>query len=369
MKILHIIDSLAIGGAERMLAVLANAFHKAGHEVAVCATRCGGGTEALIDRGIPIHVLGRRSRYDLRGLVRFCRLVKEKNFDILHVHGRSTGAFVAVAKIMWGIPGAVVLHDHYSVHLNAKVPLTFRLLTKSALGLYVGVSKEHLCWSRSAGIPSESAWYIVNALPLSHTKLEIAQAKDQNRTDGAQLVGVCIGGIRREKGTLELIEAVSKLKTIREFRINVMGGIRDRAYYEECLRAVSVHGVGSAIQFLGEVPEAAYLLRESDFAVIPSLSESGPLVLIEAMLAGIPFVCTRTGGVAEAAAHAGIEEFVEPGNVDALARGIERLLKLSTEQRRERGEKAREFAEKEFNIERWIPEWIALYEKALALRA
>ncbi len=369
MKILHIIDSLAIGGAERMLAVLANAFHRAGHEVEVCATRCSGGTEALIDRGIPIHVLGRRSRYDFRGLVRFCRLVKEKNFDILHVHGRSTGAFVAVAKIVAGITGVVVLHDHHGVRLNRRVPLTFRLLTKRILGCYVGVSEEHLRWSLCAGIPPQLTNYLPNALPLGNESMGSVQDQDCGRLEKTRMLGVCIGGIRREKGILELIEAVSRLKNTREFRIDVVGGVRDRKYYEECLRAVSSHGVESEIHFVGEVPQAVHLFREADFAVIPSLSESGPLVLIEAMLAGIPFVCTRTGGVAEAAALAGIEEFVEPENVDELAGGIERLLSLSWEERCARGEKAKEFAEKEFNIERWIPEWIALYEKALTFRA
>jgi len=227
MRILHVIDSLGIGGAETMLAVLANAFAEEGHAVQVCATRTGGATERLISKGIPVHILGRRSRYDFRGLLRFRRLVDTGDFEIIHAHGRSTGAFVSGVKLLLGIRPVIVVHDHYGgIHIDRQVPESFRVLTRRMSSCYVGVSEELLAWGRRAGVASDRAFCILNALPMrewmAHRKTEHAAPL---ACDGENpCTGVCLAGLRREKGILELIHALAKVRTESAYRILVAGG-------------------------------------------------------------------------------------------------------------------------------------------------
>lgn len=370
MKILHVIDSLGIGGAEKMLAVIASEFFHRGHHVEVCASRNGGATEGLIAKGIPVHILGRKSRYDLRGLVSFRQLVERGKFDVIHAHGRSTGAFVGTAKALFGMPSAIVLHDHYGgIHIDRTVPLSFGLVTRRVLACYAGVSEELVTWAKQAGVAADRTFCILNALPICDQEGDSDPERGEVsgvETENCQ-TGVCLAGLRREKGILELIDAVARIPLGLRFQILVVGGTRDAEYVSTCRRAIQRQGLNERIKLVGEVPKGRALLKQADFAVIPSLSESGPLVLIEAMLEGVPFVCTRTGGVAEATARAGLNAFVTPGSSEELAREIQLLLEMDDAARRDRGEAARQFAKAKFDIRGRVSEWLTVYEKALSV--
>ncbi len=168
MRILHVIDSLGVGGAETMLAVLANAFAEEGHAVQVCATRTGGATESLISKGIPVHILGRTSRYDFRGLLRFRRLVSQGAFEIIHAHGWSTGAFVTAARLLFGMRFGFVMHDHQGKsEAGSVVHDLLRRSTVQALSCYVGASEAALARARKAGVPADRSFCILNALPVA----------------------------------------------------------------------------------------------------------------------------------------------------------------------------------------------------------
>jgi glycosyltransferase involved in cell wall biosynthesis len=301
-------------------------------------------------------------------MMKFRRLVEVGGFDILHAHGRSTGAFVGLAKLMGGVKGAMVLHDHYGgVRYNGQVPLAFRAIVLRAISCYVGASSDLAAWAAAAGVLPDRCFCILNAVSTEDfADLSGGACSDASLGREKRTVGVCLAGLRREKGILELIHAVSRIAG-EEFEIVVAGGIRDVHYVSACGNAILDLGIASKIRLIGEVEDGKAVLRHADFVVIPSLWESGPLVLIEAMLAGLPFVCTRTGGVAEAAASVGLERFVAPGDVEGLADGIQELVVMSGEERRERGKKGRLFAEAHFDIRDRVAEWIMVYERALEM--
>lgn len=74
MNILHVIDSLAVGGAERVLVELSNQAEQDGHRVAVCVTRSETTLAAGLRPEIDLWVLGRRRRFDFPAMKRFTRI-------------------------------------------------------------------------------------------------------------------------------------------------------------------------------------------------------------------------------------------------------------------------------------------------------
>ncbi|MGH9365060.1 MAG: glycosyltransferase, partial [Thermoanaerobaculia bacterium] len=120
-----------------------------------------------------------------------------------------------------------------------------------------------------------------------------------------------------------------------------------------------------AVLFLGERYDAASLMRGVDFALVPSRSESGPLVLIEYLANGVPFVCTKVGGISERVSAVGVPEFVEPNDPAALADAMDRLLRLDTDQRRLRGGVGHEIAAAHFDVLQARRRWYAVYASAL----
>lgn len=351
-----------------MAVVIANEFHRAGHIVGICATRTGGAMERSIEQGISIQVLNRRWRFDLNGLINFWKIVKTGRYEILHAHGWSTSLFVTFAKVMFRLNTPLLIHDHFGGwRLNRSLRRYARLMLKHVASCYVGVSPEMAQWALDAGMKRGRVACILNGLEVCDEEGKRSQFKTRpTRQDCRGVTGICIGGVRPEKGILELIQAVSKMRRKEGIRLDIVGGARDIDYQIRCMNENRERGLEGRIRFLGEVPNASDLIAGYDFMVVPSLSESGPLVLIEAMLAGVPFICTKVGGVAQAAAESGLEGFVEPGNVNELARELDRLVESPADERERRGAAGRAFAIREFDIRRRIPEWIAVYEKALS---
>lgn len=364
MHILHVIDSLARGGAERALVEIANRSATDGHKVSVCITRSNSDLEADLHSEIRLTVLDRRRRFDWKGIQRFSSLVRSDPVDLLHVYGRSTLAFVAFVKTLRLVPAKipVVFSDQYGIHLDPSIPFWFRIWAKNKIDFYVGVYDKLGKWAADAGIPQTRIGVIDNAL-------DVSRIRDAEKADVRQIfgipddtpVGIVVGGIRREKAIDILLKAIrmSALGHIAKFL--VVGGERDPIYARQCRGEQQRLGLNNTVVLAGERADVPSLLKGCDFAVLPSRSEGSPNVLIEYMFAGLPFVATTVGGIAPRLTGLGIPEFVPPDDVPALAQAIDRLLSLSPESRRQRGEIGMAVAEQYFEINQVIPQWYAIY--------
>ena len=128
-------------------------------------------------------------------------------------------------------------------------------------------------------------------------------------------------------------------------------------------------GLGSEVHFLGERTDVESILKGADFSVVPSRAESGPLVLIEYLVAGLPFVATRIGAVAERLAQLEVPGIVDPDRADLLSAAIDQLLTLSPAERSARAAIGPAIARRHFDISRALPLWYDVYERAVKDRA
>ncbi|MGH2361384.1 MAG: glycosyltransferase [bacterium] len=366
MHILHVIDSLAVGGAERMLVDLANSTAGDGHQVAVCVTRQAGALAVQLRPEIPLWVLGRNRRVDFRAMRRFASLVTANGVDVLHAHGRSTLALLAMVKSLGLVRQPIVLHDHFGVELDISVPLWFRVWGRHFVAQYVGAYGRLAHWAKTAGVANAKVTVIENALDLSRLRRAAAsEIRDELGIPTGVPVGIVVGGTRPEKGIDVLLAAVARSVFRHAMKILIVGGERDRAYARRCKLQRSTLRLEDAVLFLGERYDAASLMKGVDFAVVPSRSESGPLVLIEYLASGVPFVSTKVGAIAERVSELGVPEFVAPDDVKALADAMDRLLRLDRDQRRLRGGVGHEIAAAHFDVLQARRRWYAVYASAL----
>src|SRR5437667_7617206 len=139
MHILHVIDGLCLGGAERMLVDIANATVARGNRASVCVTRSSTDMAGFLDSKVPLHVLHRSGRFDLKALRSFAALVKSERVELLHAHGRSTFSMLALLKVTGWLKVPIVLHDHYgTIELDTAIPTWFRFAGRYCLDFYVG---------------------------------------------------------------------------------------------------------------------------------------------------------------------------------------------------------------------------------------
>jgi glycosyltransferase involved in cell wall biosynthesis len=116
------------------------------------------------------------------------------------------------------------------------------------------------------------------------------------------------------------------------------------------------------VEFLGERSDMPELMQSADAFVLSSIVEGLPVALLEAAASGIPAVATDAGGVRETVPAL----LVPPGNPEALAEAMNRLMSLPADERRALGRAARERALAEWDWKVITEHWVRLYEELAA---
>ena len=364
--IMHIIDSLSPGGAERIAIEIANATDSERYNIAICVTRRGSlEFRQLLKPHVQLICLERKARLDMQGILKFTGLIRNKEKILLHIHGRSSFLFVIAAKIMGRLKAPLILHDHYGeIEIDQSVPLWFKVFGYSFVAKYVGVCDELVDWAVKAGIPCHKVSRISNALDLANSDIT-DYAKGKAESPKKRLIGLFTGNIRPQKDIENLILAVAKIEKRENFLIKIVGNITDRAYYEKCAALINQHKLKDSIIFVGPRINIAEELKEADFGIISARSESGPLALIEYMAVGLPFVSTKVGYVPNLVSQHNMDEFVPAGDSTTLSKAIIALTSLTPEERIKRGQEGKEVARRFFDITSVIKKWYTLYEELL----
>lgn len=365
MHILHVIDSLVVGGAERMLVDIANCTLARGVRVSVCQTRAQGLLTDRLSDDICLLTLNRKKRFEYAALRTFAEWIRQQSVTILHVHGRSSLQFVLFVKFIIGMDFPIIFHDHYGrIAIDDNTPLWFKWLTNNNILMYVGVSEELAQWALKSGINSKKIRTVENYLDFERfEKSNRKNIRDEWQFDITTKLGVVVCGLRHEKGIHVLIRALSLLGN-EKTKIIVFGGEVQSGYLSYCQDLSKALRVQDKIVFAGQRTDIPDFLKSFDFAVVPSISESGPLVLIEYLAYGLPVVATRTGEISLSAEKSGAGRFVDPGDADGLADALRAILKLSPRERADIGAADSAVAWRNYDMRSKITIWLDLYSKA-----
>jgi glycosyltransferase involved in cell wall biosynthesis len=367
LHVMHVIDGLALGGAERMLVEIANATQDVNFRVSACVTRSVTSMASELKPGIRLHVLNRTSRFSLEGVKKLAAIVRDDPVDLFHVHGRPSFSFLAYASFLSGIKGAILLHDHDGwIETTPKAPLWFRILGRIKVDYYVGVHEQMHSWARQGGIPDSHIGFIGNALDLTRFQNNCQPVpRAAIGVSDDQLVGIWVGGIRRQKGLNWLIEALHECPRPPGLKLLIVGDINEPDYYHECLQMITAYGLEDVFVFIGSRMDIPSIMKAANFALLSSQSESGPLVLIEYLASGLPVVAVETGSISHHAAQYGVPGFVPPGDTAAYRSALEDLFKISSSERATRGAYGAQVAAEHFEIRQVLPQWHRAYRIAL----
>jgi glycosyltransferase involved in cell wall biosynthesis len=137
-------------------------------------------------------------------------------------------------------------------------------------------------------------------------------------------VWAAVGRLTRQKGFTDLIEAFAALKGSGDSPVLlIVGDGEDREMLGTMARA---RGVGPRVIFTGSRRDIDELLRASDAFALSSLWEGGPLVILEAMAAGLPVVATRVGDAPDMVLEGRTGIIVDPGDPRQLTEAMDRVM-------------------------------------------
>ena len=360
--IVHVIDSLAVGGAERALVTLVTGLTKRHERVGVCVTRSALDMQEFLPSDIPLLVLHRSRRWDLGAIFRFGAWCRENGVEILHAHGRSSASFVALARALRATDARIVFHDHFGrVDIEPGSSLALKLIMRFVADAYVCVAPSLSSWAtKVVGLAPDRVMLLPNALDL-----QLWQPTERPLLPSAPpcAKGVLIANLRPEKDHFMLLEAIAASDFLRgSLQITCLGaGVNEghgRAVQERT-RALKLESV---VQFPGTSRDVASILDAADFGLIASKSEAGPIASLEYMAMAKPFISTRTGQVVGVAEAASACITVSPANANEMREALTRMVSMTPAERRTMGQNGRRLAVDVFGLDAQLEKLLHLYE-------
>ncbi len=176
-----------------------------------------------------------------------------------------------------------------------------------------------------------------------------------------------IGAVIRRKRLVDLVEALAILsRRGRDLRLRVAGPEAEARYVGEVRTAVSRQGLEDRVAMLGLLnqDQVEAELARCTTLVLPSGQETSPMVIAEAMAAGVPVVATDVGGVTSLLADGVTGLVVPPAEPKLLAEAIEHLVN-QPDLRAELGTKAREVASERFRSSQVAARVLDVYRMAV----
>lgn len=319
------------------------------------------------DLGWPVHDLP-LARFSVSTLFRRQRqlldsLLRQYEPDLVHAQGADASGYLAVKS---GYRAIVTIHGILTECARLRTSLVKRMreLAQARITEYSVVERaEHVIAispyvsNYYSGRLRGSIYDVPNAISPRFFAVE-------RRPEPGRLLFA--GRISKGKGLIDLVRAVS-MRPAAVGKVILAGAIPDREFESELRAEIRAYRAESRFELVGLLDEDALLTEFSRAAVLvlPSYQETAPMVIQQAMAAGLPVVATRVGGIPFLVEHDVSGLLFEPGDTPAFS---DLLLRLEQDPRL--GEAlaavARARATDAFTAERVASATRSAYEKVMS---
>ncbi len=315
-------------GVKRLFAWMIPRFDKERYNVSLISLRKRDlSTDTLEEFGIDVTYLARH-KFDPGTYQALLKVLREKQADILHMHGYGATTFGRLCAWRMGIPS--ILHEHAN---HGDTPWFQKVADKvlapqTDIAIAVSESTGEFT-TRARLMPAERTKVVYLGAPLDEfarvrTADEIAAARSAM---GIAPGTIAIGTVTRlmpAKGNRYLVEAAPRVLAAHpEARFFIVGEGELQPELEAQARALSL---GDRLVFTGFTRDVAAALSALDLLVFPSLAEGTPLTIFEALAMGKPIVATDADGLVDVLTDQRDALVVPKADAEALARAINILI-------------------------------------------
>ncbi|MGH2351679.1 MAG: glycosyltransferase family 4 protein [Chloroflexota bacterium] len=373
LRILHVITSLARGGAQMHLLELMRGQKRRGHTLELAYFK----DQEMVEDFLPVagypFPLGMENLASAALLGRLWGLVSAVKPDVLHTHLLKADAYGAVVG-RFG-PARVTIASKHNDEAALRRPWVARLHGwLSRWDDRVIVNSDHVgrYVVETGRVPAEKIRRIYYGIsmdrPLALAESQVREIRREFELPAHGPFLLSVGRLDPQKGHPYLIEAMRAVgRRLPDARLVVVGAPQQgNEEYVARIRAMAAEAdlVGTIV-FAGQRHDVPRLMAACDVFVLASLWEGFGLVFAEAMAAGKPVVGTRVSAVPEVVLDGETGLLVPPEDPDALAAAIIRLCEDLAERRR-LGNNGYQRVRQHFTASRMVGETIAVYREALA---
>ncbi|HRR21740.1 MAG TPA: glycosyltransferase [Desulfomonilia bacterium] len=365
IRVMQIINSLDIGGAERVAVNIAAHLNPDRFDSSLLTLERPGPFAAILEKkGIPFTSLHKKPGTRPGVFLNIARHIRKNRIDIVTTHNYGALFYGSFGARLGGC--SRLLHVDHNPKLSSKrrYPIPHKRLSSMAFKVIAVSGEVRAKLIAQEGIAPERIDIIANGvddslfnIPFDRHSLLVRLGIPENRVvvgTGARLV--------YEKGLVHLLDAAGLIKKKRDDFVLVIVG--DGPLMGDLQKRAHDSGLNDRVVFTGARTDFHEIIRLFDIFVLPSVSEGLPLSLLEAMAAARAIVASQVGGIPEVITHGQTGLLVPPGSPAHLAGAVE-LLMDDPGYRAQCGQQARlRFAEKH-SAQAMAASYARLYESVL----
>ena len=363
-RILHVIATLDAAGAEQQMVQLVTRLDRREFQPRVCCLTRGGPLEApLRTADVPVQILEKRGKFDLRVLLRLRAVLRDFQPQIVHTWLPTANTIGRLAALFGRRPLLVASERAADVWKGRLRRWTDRRLARRTDLILCNAQAVRRFLTERIGLPEEKIQVIQNGLDMEAFDRHADQepADDLPPTGQGRIIGA-VARLEPQKDIPALVEAFARLpERLSDTHLWIAGEGPERPRIEQLIAG---HGMGGRVWLAGRRNDIPALLRRMDLFVLPSLWEGLPNAVLEAMAARRAVVATRVDGTPEAVAEGETGLLVPPRDTAALADAITRLLD-DPDLRARYGAAGRRRVETVFGIERMVKDTCDAYRSLL----
>lgn len=373
MRILYILTSLGMGGAERQVLALGDRMALRGHAVALLVLRPRLDEEWPTQIGVFRLEMRKTPLSVIRAILRGRRFLREFKPDIVHSHGFHGNMMARLLHLVGTAPSPITtIHNVYE---GGRVRMTAYRLTGRLSRLTTAVSAAAAeRFVRMKAVPAHKWVVLSNGIDTA----EFAPDSDRRALTRAKMgvsdefVWLAAGRIVPAKDFPNLLRAFAQVRSQVEAGCPRSVGsdlgkktqlwIAGEATGPESagLRALIAElNLSGRVRLLGLRRDLPALLDASDAFALGSAWEGMPLAVGEAMAVEKVVVATDVGGTRELVGEVGL--LVPARDANALAQAMLGVMRMSSEERHALGRATRLRIAQSFSIDAKAAEWEALY--------
>lgn len=358
MRILHVITSLQIGGAEKLMVDILPIMKQRGidAEIAVFKGTRTAFYNTLESEGVKIHLLSDNgSVYNPMLILKLAKLMS--SYDIVHTHNSSPQLFAAIANIICRVYLVTTEHNTYNRKRDSMI---MKLTDRFMYHRY----KKVICISdltqknlvQYLPFTASKACVVNNGINVNVYQKAPTSSEAVLRRGKGNIILTMVGAFRQQKDQDTIVRALCKLPY--NVKLWLIGDGERRTQVEKLVASLNLK---ERVYFWGRRNDIQSLLKSSDLFVMSSHWEGFGLAAAEGMAAGLPVLASDVDGLSQVVGGAGI--LFAPGDDNELASRVKEL--IDSEDLRNVIIKKQIERVKAFDINRMVDEYCDIYHKMM----
>jgi glycosyltransferase involved in cell wall biosynthesis len=363
MKVLHLISSGGMYGAEAVVAALARDLQSMGEGSIVgifdnMHRPRNDAADRMEESGVRVVRIPCRGRIDRQTVRAIREILISDDISLLHCHGYKADIYGYLAARKLRLPKVATRHSQTAKHCGLAVQ-AYEFLDHQFLRYFdslIAVSEAIADETRQIGIAPQKIFTIPNGidpLPFGSVSLE------KQSSIGSEIRVGTVGRLIERKGIDYFLKAAGLIQI--EFPLAHFVIVGDGPYRGTLERLARDLGIEGNLSFDGTRTDMPCVYNSFDIFVLPSLEEGLPVTILEALASQCPVVATAVGAIPEVIVTGQTGILIRPGEIEELAGAIRSLL-LDSELRRRLGKNGQTLIHERYSSRIMSERYLKIYD-------